>query len=74
MILATGVDPDEMLCYATYHLGLHFFKCLPKAHLGVTSTQMVKLETVGGECLCSGLSVGALLSTWHCVLFSYDYI
>ena len=44
--------------------------------MGDTSTQMVidRLETVGGECLCYGLSVGAVLSTWQCVLFSYDYI
>ena len=38
-VLANSVDPDEMLHYAAFHLGLH---CLPKYHFGVTSVQRVK--------------------------------
>ena len=30
LVLANIIDPDEMLCYALFHLGLH---CLPKYQL-----------------------------------------
>ena len=35
-VLAKSADPDEMLHYAAFHLGLH---CLPKTHLRVSGTQ-----------------------------------
>ena len=38
-VIANSVDPDKMLHYAAFHLGLH---CLPKYRLGVSSPQRFK--------------------------------
>ena len=37
-VLANSADPDEMLPYAAFHVGLH---CLQSNHLGVSSPKRV---------------------------------
>ena len=48
-VLSNSIDPDEMMHYLTFHLGLH---CFPKYLFLFTSIQMVNMNTQ----LCSGVS------------------
>ena len=42
-VLANSVDPDEMLHYAAFHLGLHYFpKCTFRSHLYIYIIQWDK--------------------------------
>ena len=40
-VLANSADPDEILPYAAFHLGVH---CLPKHPFRVSSLQRVKFK------------------------------
>ena len=67
--LANSVDPDEMMHYAAFHLGLH---CLLSIYLGVTSIKIVEVPNVIQIKKCL-LSPDTPKSLWPFYIFLYFY-